>query len=422
MIDIKFLRENLDLVCEGIRKKKFDCDLDNFLALDKKRRAIIGAAEKARARQKSANSEMAKLKKDSPEFLKKVKALKNLSSQVKELQSQQQNIETSWQSVAMTIPNLPHASVPVGDDENDNEVVKTWGDQNAASSHAKPHYNINGFEKHVDLSRGAKVTGVGFPFIFGDLAQLTRALISFFLDEAQNAGYIEIIPPLLVNAESATATGQLPDKEGLMYQTESGEFYLIPTAEVPLTNFYRDEIISIERLPVYHCAATPCFRREAGSYGKEVRGLNRVHQFDKVELVKWTHPDTSFEELDKLRDDAERLLVKLNLPYRVLLMCSGEIGFPHAKQYDLEVWAAGQKRWLEVSSCSNFTDFQARRAAIRFRDQKGEIRFVHTLNGSGLALPRILAAILENNLREDGQVAVPEILQSRMKKNTISLE
>lgn len=422
MIDIKFLRENLNLVQEGVRNKKFDCDLNDFLAIDEKRRAIIGEAENARASQKLANSEMAKLEKGSPPFLEKIKELKNLSDHVKELQSQQQNIEVTWKSVIMTIPNVPHESVPIGNNENDNEVVKTWGDQNTTSAHAIPHYSIPWFEKYVDLTRGAKVTGAGFPFFIGDLAHLTRALISFFLDEAWKAGYVELIPPLLVNTDSATATGQLPDKEGLMYQTNAGEYYLIPTSEVPLTNFYRDEIISIDRLPIYHCAATPCFRREAGSYGKEVRGLNRVHQFDKVELVKWTHPDRSFEELEKLRADAERLLVKLNLPYRVLLMCSGEIGFPHAKQYDLEVWAAGQKRWLEVSSCSNLTDFQARRAAIRFRDKNGEIKFVHTLNGSGLALPRILAAILENNLGEDGSVSVPEVLQPWMKKNTIGLE
>lgn len=419
MIDTKYLRENLLLVEEGIRKKKFNCNLDIFVDLDEKRRAIIGAAEKARACQKAANTEMAKLEKGSSDFLNKISELKVLSSQVKELQAEQQRIESSWRSFVMTIPNLPHVSVPVGENEGDNEVLKTWGDKNA-SSYAKPHYNIPWFEKYVDLSRGSKVTGAGFPFLVGNLAILTRALISFFLDEAAKAGYTELIPPLLVNTESATATGQLPDKEGLMYQTVSDELYLIPTSEVPLTNFYRNEILSVNLLPIYHCAATPCFRREAGSYGKEVRGLNRVHQFDKVELVKWTHPESSFEELEKLRNNAEQLLVKLGLPYRVLSMCSGELGFPHSKQYDLEVWAAGQKRWLEVSSCSNFTDFQARRAGIRYRDGKGETQFVHTLNGSGLALPRVLAAILENNLRKDDSVMVPEVLQPWMKNKTIS--
>lgn len=419
MIDTKYLRENLLLVEEGIRKKKFNCDLDIFVDLDEKRRAIIGAAEKARACQKAANTEMAKLEKGSSDFLNKISELKVLSSHVKELQAEQQRIESSWRSFVMTIPNLPHVSVPVGENEGDNEVLKTWGDKNA-SSYAKPHYNIPWFEKYVDLSRGSKVTGAGFPFLVGNLAILTRALISFFLDEAAKAGYTELNPPLLVNTESATATGQLPDKEGLMYQTVSDELYLIPTSEVPLTNFYRNEILSVNLLPIYHCAATPCFRREAGSYGKEVRGLNRVHQFDKVELVKWTHPESSFEELEKLRNNAEQLLVKLGLPYRVLSMCSGELGFPHSKQYDLEVWAAGQKRWLEVSSCSNFTDFQARRAGIRYRDGKGETQFVHTLNGSGLALPRVLAAILENNLRKDDSVMVPEVLQPWMKNKTIS--
>ncbi len=418
MIDIKLLRENPDLVREGVRKKKFECDLDNILSLDKKRRKIIADAEITRAGQKAANSEMAKLDKGSPEFIEKVKELKILSTQVKELQSQQQKSESSWQEAMMTIPNLPHDSVPEGDNEGDNEVVKTLGESETVP-HAIPHYDIPWFKQHVDLARGVKVTGAGFPFFYGEMAQLSRALVSFFLDEANKAGYVELIPPLLVNADSATATGQLPDKEGLMYQTERGEFYLIPTSEVPLTNFYRDEIINSDRLPIYHCAYTPCFRREAGSYGKEVRGLNRVHQFDKVELVKWAHPETSFEELEKLRDHAANLLAKLKIPYRILLMCTGELGFPHTKQYDIEAWAPGQKRWLEVSSCSNFTDFQARRAAIRFRDQSGDTRFVHTLNGSGLAIPRVIAAILENNLGADGKIKIPDALMSWIDIDTI---
>jgi seryl-tRNA synthetase len=264
-----------------------------------------------------------------------------------------------------------------------------------------------------------KTAGAGFPFYVGEMSRLVRALINFFLEEACLNGYEEVLPPIVVNAESATATGQLPDKEGQMYVDENEGLYLIPTAEVPVTNFYRDEILDADKLPIMRCAYTPCFRREAGSWGAHVRGLNRLHQFDKVELVKWTDAESSMEELEKLRDNVESTLQKLDLPYRVLRMCTGEIGFPHAKQYDLEVFAAGQKRWLEVSSCSNFTDFQARRAGIRYRGADGKPVTAHTLNGSGLAVPRVLAAILENHLQADGRVKVPECLQYWMRQEYI---
>ena len=272
----------------------------------------------------------------------------------------------------------------------------------------RPIGRFPGFDRLFDFARGAKVTGAGFPFYVGDAARLVRALVAFFLEEDARAGYVEVNPPIFVNAASATATGQLPDKEGQMYETTTDRFYAVPTAEVPLTNFFRDEILDEAVLPVRRCAYTPCFRREAGSYGKDVRGLNRLHQFDKVELLKWVHPSPSYEELEELRADAERLLQKLELPYRVLLMCGGDLGFAQAKKYDLEVWAAGQKRWLEVSSCSNFEAFQARRAQIRFRSKEtGRPELVHTLNGSGLAVPRVLAALLENNLQPDGRVRIP---------------
>jgi seryl-tRNA synthetase len=286
---------------------------------------------------------------------------------------------------------------------------------------AVPHWEIPGFERLFDFPRGAKVTGAGFPFFIGDGAKLVRSLLNFFLEENICAGYTEVSPPILVNAASATATGQLPDKEGQMYETTPDRLFAVPTAEVPLTNFFRDEILDEAALPVNRCAYTPCFRREAGSYGKDVRGLNRVHQFDKVELLKWVHPSTSYDELEKLRADAERLLQKLELPYRVLLMCGGELGFAQAKKYDLEVWAAGQKRWLEVSSCSNFEAFQARRAQIRFRPRDGgKPELVHTLNGSGLAVPRVVAALLENNLQADGQVRIPAALQPYFGKAQLS--
>lgn len=412
MIDLELLRKNPELVREGIKKKKFSCDLDAILAFDVKRRACVTEAENARALQKSANTQMAAMKKGSPEFLAKVQEMKVLADKVKDLEEKMKEIESIWQGLFLTIPNIPHASVPIGKDENDNVTVSEWGDINTVSKFAKAHYDIPWFTHYLDFPRGVKVTGAGFPFYRGDMARLVRALISFYLEEARKNGYEEFLAPILVNAESAMATGALPDKEGQMYEATRDGFYLIPTAEVPVTNFYRDEILEEKDLPIYHCGYTPCFRREAGSWGKDVRGLNRLHQFDKVELVKWVHPEKSFDELESLRLDAEELLKKLELPYRVLLICSGDIGFAHAKQYDLEVWAGGQKRWLEVSSCSNFTDFQARRAGIRFRPRSGgKAEVVHTLNGSGLAVPRVLAAILENNLQEDGRVRVPVVLR-----------
>ncbi len=415
MIDLKLLRENPEMVRTAIARKKFkDVDLDAILAFDARRRQVISETENARAQQNAANDEMAKLAKGSPEFQEKVKEMKALSAQVKELQSRLTEMDSQWNSLFLTIPNLPHESVPNGRTEEDNVIYRTWGDPAAASPFAKPHWDIPWFAQKVDLARGVKVTGAGFPFYTGEVARLVRSLLQFFLDENSAAGYVEVQPPFLVNAASATATGQLPDKEGQMYLAAEDGFYLIPTAEVPVTNLYRDEILDGKLLPIKHCAYSPCFRREAGSWGAHVRGLNRLHQFDKVEIVKWTHPETSFEELESLREDAERLLQKLELPYRTLLMCAGEIGFPHAKQYDLEVFAAGQKRWLEVSSCSCFTDFQARRANTRFRDAEGKVRYVHTLNGSALAIPRVLAALLENNLQEDGRVKVPAVLVPRM--------
>lgn len=413
MIDVKLLRENPDEVREAIGKKKFTVEWEPIFELDQVRREQLTQAESARAEQKSANEAMAKLKKGSPEFLEKVKEMKVLSARVKELDAQAKQTDAAWKELFMTIPNLPHSSVPVGKGEDENVVFSSWGDVESVSAHAIAHWDIAWFHKLVDFERGVKATGAGFPFYVGDMARLVRALIQFCLNEAYKNGYEEVIPPLVVNAASATATGQLPDKEGQMYVVTEEDFYLIPTAEVPVTNFFRDEIVEERTLPIKRAAYTPCFRREAGSWGSHVRGLNRLHQFDKVELVKWVHPDSSFDELDKLRENAEQLLVKLDLPHRTLLMCTGDIGFPHSKQYDLEVWAAGQKRWLEVSSCSNFTDFQARRAGIRFRPADGgKPQFVHTLNGSGLGLPRVLAAILENNIQEDGRVRVPQVLQS----------
>lgn len=411
MIDIKLLRENPERLKKAISLKKFDCDLDAILDFDAKRRAIVSAAEEARAAQNAANLEMSKLPKGSDEFKAKIAELKEVSAKVKALEKEADEADKKWNSMLLTIPNMPDPSVPVGKNEADNITVSTWGDANSIKN-AKPHWDLPFFEKMLDFQRGVKVTGAGFPFYVGDMARLVRALLAFFLDEAKKNDYEEMICPIMVNAASATATGQLPDKEGQMYHDAQDDFYMIPTAEVPLTNFFRNETFDEKDLPVYRCGYTPCFRREAGSWGKDVRGLNRLHQFDKVELVKWVHPDTSMDELEKLRLDAERILQKLELPYRVLMICTGDIGFPHAKQFDLEVWAAGQQKWLEVSSCSCFTDFQARRAGIRFRPANGgKSQFVHTLNGSGLAIPRVLAAILENNITDDGKIRVPQVLR-----------
>lgn len=422
MLDPKLLREAPETVRAAIAKKHLAVDLDAVLALDTAWRASLTEVEALRSKQKGANNEMVALKKGSPEFLAKVAEMKAVSAEVKAREEALKPLEEKWHAAMLSLPNIPHATVPEGKTPEQNVVHATNGSIDATSKHALPHWEIPGFGHLIDFPRGAKVTGAGFPFLIGDGAKLSRALLQFFLDEDVKAGYTEVSPPIFVNAASATATGQLPDKEGQMYETLD-KLYAVPTAEVPLTNFYRDEILEESALPVHRCAYTPCFRREAGSYGKDVRGLNRVHQFDKVELLKWVHPSTSYDELEKLRADAERLLQKLELPYRVLLMCGGDLGFAQAKKYDLEVWAAGQKRWLEVSSCSNFEAFQARRAQIRFRNKEtGKPELVHTLNGSGLAVPRVLAALLENNLQADGRVKIPAALVPYFGKEFLSFK
>jgi seryl-tRNA synthetase len=421
MLDPKLIRESPELVRSAIARKHLNVDLDAALGADADWRAQLQEIERLRAVQKAANSAMATLAKGSPEFAAKLGEMKEVSAQIKEREVGLRAAEEKCREAMLTLPNIPHASVPEGRTPEENVVHSAHGDTSAVGAHAVPHWNIPGFSKLFDFERGAKVTGGGFPFFIGEGARLVRALINFFLDEDTRAGYVEVSPPILVNAESATATGQLPDKEGQMYETTPDRLFAVPTAEVPLTNFFRNEILEESALPVYRCAYTPCFRREAGSYGKDVRGLNRVHQFDKVELLKWVQPATSYDELDRLRADVEGLLLKLEIPYRVLLMCGGELGFAQSKKYDLEVWAAGQKRWLEVSSCSNFEAFQARRAQIRYRSKgTGRAELVHTLNGSGLAVPRVLAAILENNLEADGRVRIPAALVPFFGKNHLT--
>jgi len=421
MLDAKLIRESPDLVRAAIAKKHIKADLDAVIGADTAWRALLQEVEHLRSVQKAANTAMATLPKGSPEFVAKLAEMKAVSAQVKEKDGGLKAAEEAFREAMLTLPNLPHASVPEGATPDQNVVHGTFGDTAKVGAHAIAHWDIPGFSKLFDFERGSKVTGAGFPFFIGEGARLVRALITFFLEEDSRAGYVEVSPPIFVNAASATATGQLPDKEGQMYETTPDRLFAVPTAEVPLTNFFRDEIVDEASLPIKRCAYTPCFRREAGSYGKDVRGLNRVHQFDKVELLKWVHPSTSYGELDALKADVEALLQKLELPYRVLLMCGGDVGFAQAKKFDLEVWAAGQKRWLEVSSCSNFEAFQARRAQIRFRSREsGKAELVHTLNGSGLAVPRVLAAILENNLEGDGRVRIPAALVPHFGKSHLT--
>jgi seryl-tRNA synthetase len=424
MLDPKLLRESPETVRAAIAKKHLDeAVLFNAQASDNAWRLALTEVETRRSLQKAANTEMVALAKGAPAFQAKILELRKLSGEVKAWEESLKIAEEKYREAMLALPNLPHASVPEGRTPEQNQVFATHGAVESASPHALPHWEIAGFANLIDFARGAKVTGAGFPFLIGDAAKLSRALLQFFLDEDVKAGYTEVSPPIFVNAASATATGQLPDKEGQMYETTPDKLYAVPTAEVPLTNFFRDEILDEDLLPICRCAYTPCFRREAGSYGKDVRGLNRVHQFDKVELLKWVHPASSYDELEKLRADAERLLQKLELPYRVLLMCGGDLGFAQSKKYDLEVWAAGQKRWLEVSSCSNFESFQARRAQIRYRAKPtGKPELVHTLNGSGLAVPRVLAALLENNLQADGRVKIPTALVPYFGKEFLSFQ
>ena len=420
MIDLKTLRESPEAVRSGILKKRNDCDLEAVLKADRERRKFIVEVENLRAEQKAANSDMAQIQKGSQEFMEKVDLMKVLSARIKESDCVLKELDAAWSDLYLSVPNLPHESVPEGKSEADNVVFKSWGEIQESKPYNIPHYDFDWLEQILDFKRGTKVTGAGFPFFVGDGARLVRSLVSFFLDQANEAGIQEMAVPFFVNAESATATGQLPDKEGQMYQTVEDSLYAIPTAEVPLTNFLRDEILDVSDLPIYRCGHSACFRREAGSYGRDVRGLNRVHQFDKVEIVKWVKPESSYDELESLRDYAESLLQKLELPYRALLMCGGDMGFSQTKQYDLEVWALGQQRWLEVSSCSNFESFQSRRARIRYRDpETGRNEFVHTLNGSGLAVPRVFVSILENGLQEDGSVKLPDVLVPYMGKDRI---
>ena len=412
MLDLKALRETPDVVKQALKSRGWDDTsvVDQALALDKERRALITRHQELQARNKRAAKAIGALLRQREFAAAKIRTLAQagLKEDAKKVAAQEEATQKALGDLLLAIPNVPHASVPVGRTAADNTLAHECGTRPEFEFDPHPHWDLTERLGMVDFARGAKVAGAGFPFYYGNGAKLQRALVQFFLAEAEAAGYFELQVPLLVNENSVLGTGQLPDKERQMYHLRGDNLYLIPTAEVPLTNFYRDEIVSEMDLPIKVCGHTPCWRREAGSYGKDVRGLNRLHQFDKVEIVQIVHPERSYEALEEMVRHAERLLEKLELPYRRLLMCTGDMGFNQTKQFDLEVWSAGQKRWLEVSSVSNFETFQSERLHLRYRPERGgKPRLPHTLNGSALALPRIVAAILENNQRADGSVKIP---------------
>lgn len=411
MLDIKFIRENLDLVRKGAEAKGLQVNLDDIMRLDEQRRKLLQEGEALKAKKNQVSAEIGKMKKEGGDASQAIAEMDAVKNRIHAIDNELRETEEKLGSLLLTVPNVPHSSVPVGKTPADNKDIFHWGEPPAVDFPMKPHWELTEKLGIIDFSRGAKVAGAGFPFYVGKGATLERALINFFLDQAIQRGYKEIAPPVVVNEESARGTGQIPDKEDLMYIVERDQLFMIPTAEVPVTNFHRDELLAEKELPIRYAAYTPCFRREAGSYGKDVRGLNRLHQFDKVELVKFVHPNSSYDELEALRQDAEHLLQLLGLPYRTLLMCTGDMGFTQTKKYDLEVWAPGQQKWLEVSSCSNFEAFQARRMNIKFRPvNSGKPEFVHTLNGSGLALPRIVAALIEHYQTPEGKVIIPKAL------------
>ncbi len=413
MLDIHFIRENTALVKQGMLNKgeKETAIVDQVLSIDESWRKLKSEADRLRnesnARAKSVGQLMAQGKKEEAQVI--IAETAAAKDKIKDLDAAVESAESQRNELLLRIPNIPHPSVPVGSTPDDNVTVHTWGEA-LTDEWRKPHWDVVAEQGWIDFERGVKVTGAGFPFYVGPAARLQRALINYFLDQGAKNGYQELQAPYFVNEDSARGTGQIPDKEDQMYTIPRDGFFAIPTAEVPVTNFHRDEILNT--LPVKYCAYTPCWRREAGSYGKDVRGLNRLHQFDKVELVKLVHPESSYDELESLRRDAEVLLESLGLHYRTLFMCTGDMGFTQTKKYDLEVWSPGQKRWLEVSSCSNFEAFQARRMKIRYRDESGKPQLVHTLNGSGLALPRVMSAILETYQEPSGKIRVPDVLKA----------
>jgi len=415
MLDVRYVRENVDAVKEALRKRGYEFPLADFLAIDEKRMAIMRKVEELRNRRNVVSEEIGKLKREKTDAGAQLEEMKKVADQIKTLDEQLRAVEEETKTFVLTIPNIPHESVPVGKDEAENKEIRKWGSPAEFDFEPLNHWDIGEDLDIIDFDRASKISGARFALMKGSGARLERALMNFMLDTNTAKGYIEVFPPIIVNRESMTGTGQLPKFETELFRIADPEFYLIPTAEVPVTNIHRDEILKETDLPVYYTAYTPCFRREAGSYGKDTRGLIRQHQFNKVEMVKFVKPEDSYDELEKLTNNAEDILQNLGLPYRVVALCTGDLGFSSAKTYDLEVWLPGQNKYREISSCSNFGDFQARRANIRFkREGKKGTEFVHTLNGSGLAIGRTVVAILENYQQKDGSVVIPEALRPYM--------
>lgn len=416
MLDAKFIRANPEIVSEALAKRNSQVNLDEFLALDQKRRGMIQEAEQLKSKRNNVSQEIAKLKREKKNTDILISEMGKVSGTIKELDEKVREVDDQLNNILMTLPNLPHESVPVGISEDDNKEIRRWGEPTEFNFEPKAHWDIGEDLNILDFAAAAKVTGARFTFYRGLGARMERGLFNFMMDlHAQKHGYTEIFPPYMVHRRSMEGTGQLPKFEEDAFKVAGTEYFLIPTAEVPVTNMHREEILDGDKLPLKYCAYSACFRAEAGSAGRDTRGLIRQHQFNKVELVKFVKPESSYDELESLVRDAESVLQELGLPYRVSLLSTGDLGFSSAKTYDLEVWMPSYQRYVEISSCSNFEDFQARRADIKYKEgNKGKAQYVHTLNGSGLAVGRTVAAILENCQQADGSVIIPEKLRPYM--------
>jgi seryl-tRNA synthetase len=418
MLDLKYVRSNMDSIREMLKNRGYDLDLSAFESLDKERRERLATMEALRNKRNRVSEDIASMKKNGQDASALIAEMKDVSSEIKAQEAGLTVMQEGLNSLLMVMPNIPHEAVPVGKDSRDNPEIRVWGEKREMGFEPLPHWEIGERLGILDFGRASKLAGARFAIYKGAGAALERALINFMLEvHTKEHGYMEILPPFMVNSACMTGTGQLPKFKEDLFKIEGWDHYLIPTAEVPVTNIHREEIIKEEDLPIYYAAYTPCFRSEAGSYGKDTRGLIRQHQFNKVELVKFCRPEDSYEELERLTSDAEEILRRLKLPYRVVSLCTGDLGFAASKTYDLEVWLPGQNLYREISSCSNFEDFQARRAEIRFK-RKGSsgTELVHTLNGSGLAVGRTFVAILENYQQKDGSVVIPEALAPYMKE------
>lgn len=417
MLDIKYLRQNIDFVRKKMLERGQDINLNAFASLDAKRRDILQEVESLRNERNTASKEIGERKKKKEDASHLIARMSEVSDRIKDMDESLKIIEGDLHDIIMVIPNVPHESVTYGTSSEDNPVIRVWGEKPQFDFTPKPHWEIGEDLNILDFARGAKITGARFTLYRGLGAMLERAIINLMLDlHTSEHGYTEVLTPFMVNSQSMTGTGQLPKFAEDLFKIENFDYYLIPTAEVPVTNIHRDEILNERDLPVYYVAYSPCFRSEAGSYGKDTRGLIRQHQFNKVELVKFTQPETSYDELEKLTLNAEEILKRLDIHFRTVSLCTGDLGFSSAKTYDIEVWLPGQDTYREISSCSNFGDFQARRASIRFRrDMSGKVEFVHTLNGSGLAVGRTVVAVLENFQQADGSVIIPDALRPYVK-------